>query len=48
MTLAIMRANNWYGVCWSSELGLFCAVANTGTGDRVMTSVSAHGFPYRS
>jgi len=30
--------NNWYGVCWSPELSLFCAVASTGTGNRVMTS----------
>jgi hypothetical protein len=25
-------------VCWSPEAGLFVAVANTGTGNRVMTS----------
>jgi len=25
-------------MCWSPLLGLFCAVANSGTGDRVMTS----------
>jgi len=30
--------NQWLAVCWSSELSLFCAVANSGTGDRVMTS----------
>ena len=30
--------NNWLGVTWSPELGLFCAVASSGTGDRVMTS----------
>ncbi|MDO9542684.1 MAG: hypothetical protein Q7J98_10220, partial [Kiritimatiellia bacterium] len=30
--------SNWTSVCWSPELGLFCAVANTGTGNRVMTS----------
>ncbi|MFT4075849.1 MAG: DUF2793 domain-containing protein [Asticcacaulis sp.] len=30
--------NNWQSVCWSPELGLFCAVANSGTGNRVMTS----------
>ncbi|HMO30873.1 hypothetical protein, partial [Enterovirga sp.] len=29
---------NWVSVCWSAELGLFCAVATTGTGNRVMTS----------
>lgn len=30
--------NNWHSVCWSAELGLFCAVSNTGSGNRVMTS----------
>ena len=30
--------NMWYSVCWSPELGLFVAVANTGTLNRVMTS----------
>jgi hypothetical protein len=30
--------NNWLGICWSPELGLFCAVADSGTGNRVMTS----------
>ena len=30
--------NNWYGVAWSPELGLFAAVSVTGTNDRVMTS----------
>ena len=30
--------NGWYSVCWSPELALFCAVANSGTGNRVMTS----------
>ncbi len=28
----------WLGVCWAPELSLFAAVANTGTGNRVMTS----------
>ena len=28
----------WFGVCWSPELGLFCAVAMTDSGKRVMTS----------
>lgn len=31
-------ANNWNSVCWSPELGLFVSVANSGTGNRVMTS----------
>jgi hypothetical protein len=30
--------NNWRSVCWSPELRLFCAVADTGIGNRVMTS----------
>ena len=30
--------NNWYSVCWSPELSIFCAVATSGTGNRVMTS----------
>ncbi|NBR77900.1 MAG: hypothetical protein EBT76_03765, partial [Microbacteriaceae bacterium] len=31
--------NSWNSVCWSSELGLFCAVSSTGTSnERVMLS----------
>ena len=30
--------NQWFSVCWSPELGLLCAVASTGSGNRVMTS----------
>ena len=30
--------NDWRAVCWAPEIGLFCAVAATGTGNRVMTS----------
>jgi hypothetical protein len=30
--------NDWTSICWSSELGLFCTVSNTGSGDRVMTT----------
>ena len=30
--------NGWRGVAWSPQLGLFAAVASTGTGNRVMTS----------
>ena len=36
--------NEWYSVCWSPELGLFCAVARTGVGNRVMTS--PYGFDW--
>ena len=30
--------NSWYSVTWSPELGIFCAVAISGTNNRVMTS----------
>jgi hypothetical protein len=30
--------NGWYSVCWSPEAGLFVAVADSGTGNRVMSS----------
>jgi len=30
--------NSWFSVCWSPELSLFCAVADSGIGNRVMTS----------
>ena len=30
--------NGWRSLCWSAERGLFCAVSETGTGNRVMTS----------
>src|SRR6185503_21212995 len=30
--------NSWRDVTWSPQLGLFAAVAQSGTGDRVMTS----------
>jgi hypothetical protein len=30
--------NEWRSITWSAELGLFCAVAQTGTNTRVMTS----------
>jgi hypothetical protein len=37
------QANNWFGLCWSPELGIAVAVADTGT-NRVMTS-SLRGRP---
>jgi hypothetical protein len=37
-TTRVTPSNSWFGVCWSPELGLFCAVATSGTGNRVMTS----------
>lgn len=30
--------SNWRGICWSPELRLWCSVASSGTGARVMTS----------
>ncbi|MFT4090499.1 MAG: DUF2793 domain-containing protein [Asticcacaulis sp.] len=30
--------NNWRSICWSAELGLFCAVADSGASNRIMTS----------
>ncbi|BBE72041.1 DUF2793 domain-containing protein [Oharaeibacter diazotrophicus] len=30
--------NDWRGVCWAAELGLFVAVGASGSGNRVMTS----------
>jgi hypothetical protein len=30
--------NEWLSVCWAAELGIFVAVAQSGTGNRVMTS----------
>ena len=30
--------NNWQAVCWSPELRLYACVANTGSGNQVMTS----------
>jgi len=35
-------------VCWSAEAGLFVAVANTGTGNRVMTSPDGITWTIRS
>ena len=32
------NTNAWQSVCWSPQLSLFVAVANSGTGNRVMTS----------
>jgi hypothetical protein len=30
--------NGWYSVAWAPSLDLFCAVGQTGSGNRVMTS----------
>jgi hypothetical protein len=40
--------NIWEGVAWSPELGLFVAIAYTGSGDRVMTSPDGINWTIRS
>jgi hypothetical protein len=40
--------NNWVSVCWSAELGLFVAVSETGTGNRVMTSPNGINWTIRT
>jgi hypothetical protein len=40
--------NAWHSVCWSKEVGLFVAVAYTGTGNRVMTSPDGISWTARS
>ena len=34
--------NRWQSICWSEELGIFCAVAESGIGNRVMTSLDGN------
>jgi hypothetical protein len=40
--------NAWSSVCWSPELGLFVAVATSGSGNRVMTSPDGLNWTSRS
>jgi len=40
--------NDWHGIAWSPELGLFAAVADTGTGNRVMTSPDGINWTIRT
>ena len=40
--------NGWRSVCWSPSLTLFVAVANTGVGNRVMTSPDGINWTIRS
>jgi len=40
--------NQWNSVDWSSSLGLFCAVASSGTGTRVMTSLDGKNWTTRT
>lgn len=45
---SVSSTNSWRSVCWSPELGLFCAVSDTGNGDRVMTSTDGINWIYRT
>jgi hypothetical protein len=48
-TIRASAANNiWNSVCWSKELNLFCAVASSGTGNRVMTSPNGIDWTLRT
>ncbi|GEM_PF-2779888 len=40
--------NAWRSVCWSPELSLFCAIAISGTGNRVMTSPDGINWTVRA
>jgi hypothetical protein len=40
--------NDWRGICWSPELGLFCTIGLTGTGSRVMTSPDGVNWTVRT
>ena len=40
--------NNWFDITWSPALGLFVAVANSGTGNRVMTSLDGINWTIRT
>jgi hypothetical protein len=40
--------NSWRSVCWAREIGLFAAVAATGTGNRVMTSPDGVNWSLRT
>ena len=40
--------NQWSSIAWSESLSLFCAVANSGTGNRVMTSPNGVDWTIRS
>jgi hypothetical protein len=40
--------NGWLSVAWAPSLNLFCAVANSGTGNRVMTSPNGVDWTIRT
>jgi hypothetical protein len=40
--------NNWVAISWAPELGLFAAVASSGTSNRVMTSTNGTSWTIRT
>jgi len=44
----VVVENDWKRVCFSPELGLFCAVGTSGTGNRVMTSPDGNNWTIRT
>ena len=40
--------NDWTSVCWSSELGIFCTVATSGIGNRIITSSNGINWTIRN
>ena len=46
-TRATPALNNWNGICWSPELGLFVAVGDTGA-QQVMTSTNGVDWTLRT
>jgi hypothetical protein len=47
-TNSVSNYNSWTSVCWSKELELYVAVGNTGTGDRIMTSINGKVWDIRN
>ncbi len=47
-TIGAYLSNNWKSVAYSSSLNLFCAVASSGSGNRIMTSSDGSNWIYRT
>ena len=47
-TRTAAASNSWFNICWSPELGIFCAVSPDGSGNRVMTSSDGITWTTRS
>lgn len=46
--LRTTNTNQWFGVCWSPQLAIFCAVSTTGTTNRIMTSPDCVNWTLRT